>query len=260
MKKSTFPGFLLASICILTLLQSCKDDSYLLAPPPVPNQSFVEEFDTAQRAYNRGWRFINRSDVIGRRNWQNPDANSGIPFLSWSGTGNGYLWADYQSTASDAGTISNWAVSPELTMQNGDKIVFYTRTQLYFFNNDSTDFVNRMQVRLNKTTSLNCGDGIDPGDFTVPLLDINPFYYEFLKKVFSTPPPPNTPPTDPAYIAYSHARQAYPHVWTRFEATVIGLDGPTKGRFAFRYFTEEAGSNGRGSSIGIDAVSYVSKK
>jgi len=53
MKKSTFPGFLLASICILTLLQSCKDDSYLLAPPPVPNQSFVEEFDTAQNAYNR---------------------------------------------------------------------------------------------------------------------------------------------------------------------------------------------------------------
>jgi hypothetical protein len=63
MKKSTFPGFLLATICILTLLQSCKDDRYLLAPPPVPNQSFVEEFDTAQKAYNRGWRFINRSEL-----------------------------------------------------------------------------------------------------------------------------------------------------------------------------------------------------
>lgn len=250
MKRSIFPGFLLAIISILTLLQSCKDDSYLLAPPPIPDQSFVEEFDTAQNAYNRGWRFINRSDVIGRRNWQNPDASSGIPFLSWSGTGNGYLWADYQSTASAAGTISNWAVSPELTMQNGDKIVFYTRTQLYLFNSDSTDFVNRMQVRLNKTTSLNCGDGTDPGDFTVPLLDINPFYYEFLKNAFNNPANP----------LHQQARQAYPHVWTRFEATVIGLDAPTKGRFAFRYFTEEAGSNGRGSSIGIDAVTYTSKK
>ena len=250
MKRSIFPGFLLAIISILTLLQSCKDDSYLLAPPPIPDQSFVEEFDTAQNAYNRGWRYINRSDVIGRRNWQNPDASSGIPFLSWSGTGNGYLWADYQSTASAAGTISNWAVSPELTMQNGDKIVFYTRTQLYLFNSDSTDFVNRMQVRLNKTTSLNCGDGTDPGDFTVPLLDINPFYYEFLKNAFNNPANP----------LHQQARQAYPHVWTRFEATVIGLDAPTKGRFAFRYFTEEAGSNGRGSSIGIDAVTYTSKK
>ena len=250
MKRSIFPGFLLAIISILTLLQSCKDDSYLLAPPPIPDQSFVEEFDTAQNAYNRGWRFINRSDVIGRRNWQNPDASSGIPFLSWSGTGNGYLWADYQSTASAAGTISNWAVSPELTMQNGDKIVFYTRTQLYLFNSDSTDFVNRMQVRLNKTTSLNCGDGTDPGDFTVPLLDINPFYYEFLKNAYNNPANP----------LHQQARQAYPHVWTRFEATVIGLDAPTKGRFAFRYFTEEAGSNGRGSSVGIDAVTYTSKK
>jgi len=250
MKKSTFPGFLLASICILTLLQSCKDDSYLLAPPPVPNQSFVEEFDTAQNAYNRGWRFINRSELIGRTNWQNPTTLTGIPFISYSGTGNGYLWADYQSTSGAAVTISNWAVSPELIMQNGDKIVFYTRAELLFFNNDSTDFVNRMQVRLNKTTSLNCGDGIDPGDFTVPLLDINPFYYEFLKSAFNNPANP----------LYQQARQAYPHVWTRFEATVIGLDGPTKGRFAFRYFTEGAGSNGRASSIGVDAVSYVTKK
>jgi len=250
MKKSTFSGFLLASICILTLLQSCKDDRYLLTPPPVPDQSFVEEFDTAQNAYNRGWRYINRSDLIGRRNWQNPDANSGVPFLSWSGTGNGYLWADYQSTASAAGTISNWAVSPEVVMQNGDKIIFYTRTQLYFFNGDSTDFVNRMQVRINKTTSLNCGDGTDPGDFTIPLLDVNPFYYEFLKNAFNNPANP----------LYQQARQAYPHVWTRFEATVSGLNEPTKGRFAFRYFTEEAGSNGRGSSIGIDSVAYISKQ
>jgi len=250
MKKSTFPGFLLASICILTLLQSCKDDSYLLAPPPVPDQSFVEEFDTAQNAYNRGWRFVNRSELIGRTNWQNPTTLTGIPFISYSGTGNGYLWADYQSTSGAAVTISNWAVSPELIMQNGDKIIFYTRTELLFFNNDSTDFVNRMQVRLNKTTSLNCGDGIDPGDFTVPLLDINPFYYEFLKSAYNNPANP----------LYQQARQAYPHVWTRFEATVVGLNGPTKGRFAFRYFTEEAGNNGRGSSIGVDAVSYVTKK
>ena len=250
MKKSKLSGFLLASLSFLTLLQSCEDDSYLLAPPPVPDQSFVEEFDTAQSAYNRGWRFINRSDVIGRTNWQNPTVLTGIPFLSYSGTGTGYLWADYQSTSSDAGTISNWAVSPELTMQNGDKIVFYTRAELSFFNNDSTDFVNRMQVRLNKTTSLNCGDGTDPGDFTVPLLDVNPFYYEFLKSAFNNPADP----------FYQQARQAYPHVWTRFEATVSGLDGPTKGRFAFRYFTEEAGGNGRGTAIAIDAVSYLSKK
>jgi len=243
MKKSTFPGFLLACISILTLLQSCKDDSYLLTPPPVPDQSFVEEFDTAKKAYDRGWRFINRSADVGRTGWQNPDGLTGIPFISWSGTGNGYLWSDYQATSGAAETISNWAVSPVITMQNGDKITFYTRAQLLAFNGDSTDFINRMQVRMNKTTSLNCGDAEDPGDFNVALLDINPFYYEFLKSQFNASNP--------------IARQAYPHVWTKFTATVTGLNGPTQGRFAFRYFTEGAGSNGRGSAIGVDSVAYI---
>jgi len=243
MKKSTFPGFLLACISILTLLQSCKDDSYLLTPPPVPDQSFVEEFDTAKKAYDRGWRFINRSADVGRTGWQNPDGLTGIPFISWSGPGNGYLWSEYQATSGAAETISNWAVSPVITMQNGDKITFYTRAQLLAFNGDSTDFVNRMQVRMNKTTSLNCGDAEDPGDFNVALLDINPFYYEFLKSQFNASNP--------------IARQAYPHVWTKFTATVTGLNGPTQGRFAFRYFTEGAGSNGRGSAIGVDSVAYI---
>lgn len=250
MRKSTFSGFLLSSIFLVIVLVSCKDDRYLLTPPPVPDQSFVEEFDTATAAYNRGWRYINRSVTIGRRNWQNPDGNSGIPFLSFSGTGNGYLWADYESTDAASGVISNWAVSPEIIMQNGDKIVFYTRTQLYSFQGDMTDFVNRMQVRINKTTSLNCGNGVDPGDFTLPILDINPFYYEFRLNIFN----------NPSHALFSQVRQAYPHVWTRFEATVTGLNGPTRGRFAFRYFTEGAGSNGRGSSIGIDNVVYTSVK
>jgi hypothetical protein len=250
MKKSTFPGFLLASVCILTLLQSCKDDRYLLEPAAVPDQSFVEEFDTAKSAYKKGWRFINRSEFIGRTGWQNPDGLTGIPFLSWSGTGNGYLWSDYRATAAAAATISNWAVSPEVIMQNGDKITFYTRAELALFMGDSTDFVNRLQVRMNKTTSLNCGDGTDPGDFTVPLLDINPFYYEFLKSAF----------IDPANPLHQQARQAYPHVWTKFTATVIGLNEPTRGRFAFRYYTELAGNNGRGSAVGIDSVAYISKQ
>jgi hypothetical protein len=249
MKKSTRIGFLPVLIAILTLLQSCKDDRYLLEPPPVPDQSFVEEFDSSQKAYERGWRYINRSEQVGRTNWQNPTGQTGIPFPSYSGTGTGYLWADYQSTSGAAVTISNWAVSPELVMQNGDKIVFFTRCEIVPFGSVTTDFVNRMQVRMNKLNTLNCGDGLDPGDFTIPLLDINPFYKEFILQAFNNPADPR----------HNDAKQAYPHVWTRFEATVIGLNEPTKGRFAFRYFTEEAGNNGRASSIGIDSVAYISK-
>ena len=134
-------------------------------------------------------------------------------------------------------------------MQNGDKIIFYTRCELVAYGGVNTDFVNRMQVRMNISNTLNCGDGTDPGDFTIPLLDINPFYYEFILQAFNNPADP----------LYANARRAYPHVWTRFEATVDGLNGPTVGRFAFRYFTELAGSNGRATSIGIDKISYISK-
>ncbi len=38
---------------------------------------------------------------------------------------------DFTSTSAAAGIISNWIVSPVITMRNGDKIVFYTRTILY---------------------------------------------------------------------------------------------------------------------------------
>ncbi|MBI1343440.1 MAG: hypothetical protein GC171_10955 [Terrimonas sp.] len=253
MRKSTLTGFLLVSLSCITALQSCIDDSNLKVKPATPDQSFVEEFDTANAAYDRGWRFINRSVALGRRNWQNPNADNYIPFPPYStyAAGNGYLWADYTSTSSDAGVISNWAVSPQIWMKNGDKIVFYTRTELYSYLGDSTDFVNRMQVKLNPTGSLNCGNGTEVGDFTTTLLDINPFYNEFLLSNYNI-----LDPTDPDRIK---ARNAYPHRWTRFEAEVFGLNEPVYGRFAFRYFIEGAGANGFGSSIGIDSVAYISK-
>ena len=53
---------------------------------------------------------------------------------------------------------------------------------------------------------------------------------------------------------------AYPGNWTRFEATIFGLNKPAKGRFAFRYFLHGAGSSGAGNGIGVDSVAYVGKK
>jgi hypothetical protein len=247
MRKSTFAGILIASFSILTFLQSCKNDKNLLVSPPVPDQSFAEEFDTLDAAYNRGWRFINRSVVTGRRSWQNPSFL--IPFTSYSGKNIGYLWTDYQSTASTSGTISNWAISPSITLQNGDKIIFYTRGELIPYSGLHKDFVNRMQVRINTSNTLNCGNGTDHGDFTILLLDVNPFYYEFILEAFNNPADP----------LYKNTKLAYPHVWTRFEATVTGLNKPVIGNFAFRYFTELAGSTGRATSIGIDKVSYIGK-
>jgi hypothetical protein len=129
-----------------------------------------------------------------------------------------------------------------VSMQDGDKIVFYTRTVLYNLGTgDSSDFANRLQVRISASgESVNVGSGDDPGDFSSALLDINPFS----KEAHTNPYVPD----------------AYPIRWTRFEATIGGLNGVTKGRFAFRYYLQGAGSNGLGSGVAVDSVAYIGKR
>ncbi|HYC30075.1 MAG TPA: choice-of-anchor J domain-containing protein [Chitinophagaceae bacterium] len=235
-------------------LQACrKDDEAMMAMPGVPDQSFVEEFDTTSSAFARGWQPINTSDPKGQSVWvqgmfNNPTITGmpySIPFSPFSSKGSyaGFIGVDYLSTSAAAGIISNWLVSPVITMQNGDKIIFYTRTALYeIAATDSTDFSNRLQVRMSKNEGVNVGNGNNVGDFNSTLLDINPTYLEAH--------------TDPALFDPN----AYPIRWTRFEAKVGGLNGPTKGRFAFRYFVEGGGSNGLGSGVAIDSVAYVGKR
>ena len=253
MRSSTLGKFFVLSAFIFLCLQACrKDDASSLAPPTIPNQSFVEEFDTVGSAYDRGWRFINVSSPKGTGFWtqgmfNNPSLTgfpAPIPFAAYSSKGSyvGFIGADYTSTSAGAGIISTWIVSPVINLQNGDKIIFYTRTVLLSIGGgDSTDFANRLQVRISdQNESLNVGNGGAAGDFSNAILDINPFYKE-------------------AHTA-SYDPDSYPIRWTRFEATVGGLNGNPKGRFAFRYFVEGAGSAGLGSGVAIDSVAFVGKK
>lgn len=241
--------YFIVSVLIGSSFTSCVNDSYLAEPTPVPNQSFVEEFDTAMAAYNRGWRFVNKSVPVGITDFGNYADLLNVPFEAYSSKSrkNGYLWTDYQSTSADAGIISSFAVSPAVYMKNGDQITFYTRAQLLDNGSgDSTDYVNRMQVCINtENTGLYCGSGTDAGNYNNVILDINPFYKEFLLSEFAT--------------GVAQKKGAYPHRWTRFTATVFGLNKPTWGRFAFRYLVEGGGSNGLATGIGIDSVAYIAK-
>ncbi len=241
MRKKKLPKLLLIVSLAIFLFQSCKDDSYLTSIPPIADQSFSEEFDTASAALARGWQFINTSEPAGSSVWQN--GGSIPPFFnaySNNGSNAGFVGVDYLSTSADQGIISNWIVSPTVLMQNGDKIIFYTRAlQLADGTGDTTDFGNSLQLRINTIDNgTNVGDGLDPGNFSRRLLSINP------QLIYSSVIAPN--PT------------AYPSQWTRFEATISGINGPLKGRFAFRYFVTDGGSNGNGTGVGIDAVSYKS--
>lgn len=245
MRKSLLPKTLALASIAAAIFTSCVNDSYLGDPPYVPNQSFVEEFDSASAAYDRGWRFFNRSEPLGMTDFSNPDILS-TPFSAYSSKSkyNGYLWADYKSTSADKGIISSFAVSPKVYMKNGDKIMFYTRAELSSYNGDSTDWANRMQVLLNtRNTGYDVGRGFSSGEYNNVILDINPNLQTFLLSEYNA--------------GIAQKKGAYPHRWTKFVATVSGLDKPTWGRFAFRYFVEDGGSNGNASSIGIDSVAYI---
>ena len=210
-------------------LQSCKDEKKAALPEPVPDQSFVEEFDNLTTAMNKGWKFVNLSEPVGTRNWT---AGNSFYFPAYSGTN--YIVCDYNAV-NDNGTISVWAVSPSLTMQNGDKIVFYTRSANSNVN-PSNVFPDRLQLRFSTKDTLDVGVGSeDVGVFTNGLIDINP----------------NLEVASPI---------AYPDDWTRFEGTIYGLNKATRGRFAFRYYVQDGGASGtNGLAVGIDKVSYVGK-
>ncbi len=243
MRKPLLTKPLLLVFVVAAMFASCVKDDYLLATKPVADQSFIEEFDTLSSSLARGWKIINVSDPKGSGLWQ--QGGDVVPWFapySSNGTYSGFIGADYTSTSAAAGTISNWVVSPVLTLQNGDTISFYTRALQYDDGSgtgDSTDYGNRLQVRFNSNNSgYNVGKGDDPGDFTNILLDINP------NLLFSDKLAP--------------VANAYPVSWTRFKSVVYGLSAPTTGRFAFRYYIDGGGSNGDGSGVALDKVVYKS--
>lgn len=241
MIKSNFSKYLVIGALVFLAMNSCKKTTLNTDTPPVADQSFVEEFDTTAAAIARGWQLINSSDPKGTGVWM--DGGDTPPFFeaySNKGTNAGFIGADYTSTSADAATISNWLISPSLIMQNGDKIIFYTRSyNQYDGVSDSTDYGNSLQVRMNPTNDqVFVGTGTDAGNFTQGLLEINP------KLTWSSV-------SIPGVIAY-------PTQWTRFVATVIGINKPVKSRFAFRYFVTMGGSNGNGTGVGIDSVAYQS--
>ena len=224
-------------IILCCLVTSCYKEKLLTPPPPAPDYSFSEEFDNVPTAFIKGWKATNGSLPLGTGVWEQKAA---VPKWFGAYSGSGFIGVDFRSTSATQGIISNWLLSPPTNMQNGDSIIFYTRSLLDYDINifDSTDYGNRLQVRLNPLNDgTTVGKGIDSGDFTLKLLDINPNYDFFYSGT-------NSPTAYPA------------GGWTKFIAIVNGLSKPVKARFAFRYFVEDGGSQGLATGVGIDKVEY----
>ena len=169
----------------------------------------------------------NNSVPVGSTSWfqGNPVALGG-PFDAFNGATNAYIGANFNNTTG-ANTISNWLLTPNSTIKNGDVIQFYTRTYA------PTAYADRLEVRLSTNgASTNVGVGVGSaavGDFTTLLLSINP----------------------------TLNLSAYPTTWTQYTITISGLSAPTSGRFALRYFVTDGGPSGNNSDyIGIDNFIY----
>ncbi|MCH8558542.1 MAG: choice-of-anchor J domain-containing protein, partial [Balneolia bacterium] len=182
---------------------------------------FTEGFADIETLPGDGWSLQNLSNPVGSTTWFQGNATT---FPSFSGEPSHYIGANFNSTGG-TGTINTWLLTPEVDMENGTELRFYTRST------EANTFPDRLQIRLSTSgASTDAGDSAtNVGDFDTLLLDINEDY-----------------------------ATGYPGEWTEFVVTVEGLSAPTTGRFAFRYFVENGGPTGTNSDyIGIDEVSVT---
>lgn len=192
----------------------------LLAVPMSAQAQLTEGFDNITTLGGSGWVQTNNSSPLGTTSWF--QGNAGI-FAAHSGAENSYIAANFENTG-DLGTISNWLITPMLTLTNGSVFSFYTRGAF-------DTFPDRLELRLSTAgSSSDVGStATSVGDFTMLWLSINP----------------------------ALGVGGYPTGWTLYTVTLSGLAGELNGRFALRYFVEDAGLNGANSNyIGIDDVSY----
>jgi len=192
--------------------------------PASATADLSEGFEDISTLEGRGWIMMNNSDPQGVTGWFQGELWA---FDAYEGTANSYIAADYRNVASSGGTISNWLITPVLTLDNGCQLSFYTGRV-------ASQYADRLQVRISTAgSSIDVGTlATDVGDFTTMLLDINPDY------------------TYEGYPAVVHP----PKITEGFSMKLSGLAGPIEGRIAFRYFVEDVPKNG--DYIGIDSFNF----
>jgi hypothetical protein len=247
---------ILRAILAVSILVILGVPGVMAAPMQAPKAqaaatcTFVDGFDAwpdpptpvLPPAVPPGWTIINKSNPLGDDTWSQGES---ARFPDIHGALGGYGRVDSYSTGTDAsgfvGTISNWLISPEIPLINGQVVEFYTRTaDPVFPDNPALIYPDRLQVRVSVSgPSLNVGAGeFDTGDFITLLKDINPTYGK---------------------SGYPQRIGEYPLTWTAYRIPLKNLPPQATGRLAFRYFVENGGPSGVNSFyIGIDQVSVCS--
>jgi hypothetical protein len=179
----------------------------------------AEGFDNISTLSGSGWALINNSTPGGSE----PTWFQGVGgiFPAQSGAASSYIASNFNAAAFP-GNISNWLILPEMTLNGGAELTFWTRQ-------DVGDIADRLEVRWSSNgASTNVGaTDASVGDFTTLLFTLNP----------------SLNPT------------GYPTGWTRYSVFLPNMGG-VDGRFAFRYNVTDTSVNG--NYIGIDTVAVES--
>jgi len=180
-----------------------------------------------------GWTVQNNSAPTNSVSWFQGNPNV---FFAYNGNINDYYGVNFNSTTG-GGTISNWLISPAVTIYNGAVFEFATRVP-----SQTAVRPDALQLRMStvNTNVIPAGAG-SVGTFTNLLLDINPGLTGN-----------NTSAVNNGSV------NGYPQSWTVFSVQVSGVTGTVTGRFAFRYSVSNAGSTGANSNyVGVDGVRYT---
>jgi hypothetical protein len=181
--------------------------------------AFSEGFNDVSSLTGLGWEMQNNSQPVGLTGWFQGNA---VNFSSYDGGSASYIAANFNNTGSN-GIISNWILTPLVSIKDGNEFRFWSRTT------SGSSYPDRLELRMSLNgTSNDVGlTAASTGDFSELLLTINPTL-----KV-----------------------GGYPETWTHYSVVISGVPVPTSGRFAFRYFVENTESNS--NYIGIDRVQYL---
>lgn len=150
----------------------------------------------------------------------------GVP-VGQAGGANSFALVNFTSTTG-SGTISNWLITPTISVKDGDVISFYSRKGT----DGTTDYPDRLELRYSTaaTTVVPSTGSTDVGSFTSVGVTIN------------------------SALA---AGFVYPKTWTQYSFTITGIGAtPIPVKFGFRYFVTNGGTTGANSDIiGIDTFS-----
>lgn len=160
-----------------------------------------EGFDAVAGLGGAGWVLTNESSPVGTTGWF--QGNSGV-FPAHSGVADSYVAANFENAA-QGGAISNWLITPEISLDGNVTLSFWTRTE------SGSPFADRLEVRLSDS-----GGASNTASFDTLLLTIN----------------------------LALAVGLYPETWTEFTTNFGGAGVGATGRLAFRYTVDDNNVNG----------------